>query len=65
MGHASSHTTERYTHIADSLKRDAVNQIGFKEAPKLPEEDVLRLTTGRAYSEPPVNIEGKGVYRHE
>ena len=65
LGHASSQTTERYTHIADHLKREAVNQIGFKESPKLPAEDLLLSTTKGTYHRQPTNNGRKGVYSHE
>lgn len=61
LGHASSQTTERYTHIADHLKRDAVNQIGLREF----SSDLLRSTTGRPDPRKRMDNGMNGVYSHE
>lgn len=52
LGHASSQTTERYTHIADHLKREAVNMIAFREMAQPAPKELLRFTTGGPFGGP-------------
>ena len=65
LGHASSQTTERYTHIADHMKREAVNQIGFTEPSQPSVNDSLRSTTGKAALRQRMNRGRKGLYSRE
>lgn len=71
LGHASSQTTERYTHIADHVKRDAVNQISiskpqtfFSTAPGN-NLQLLQITTKQPLSKASGAYERKGVHYHE